>query len=139
MSEEEIERMERVRRIIAEANKLYSSLKRLRFEKIRIKKETEEVRRRLRILEIYTTNYPIPDGFVDEEERDDNKIIVGVEVRITNPHKKQLDQGIVRGFTTNGHTQIYTNDGTLMTRHLKNLRRVKRYQGLDFWDTLHEE
>ena len=60
----------------------------LRFEKITIKKEIEEVHRRLRILEIYTTNYPIPDGVVDEEERDDNSIIIGVEVRITNPNER---------------------------------------------------
>ena len=47
MSEEENERIERCRKIVAEANKLCSSLKRLRFEKIRIKKEIEEVHRRL--------------------------------------------------------------------------------------------
>ena len=116
--------MERGRRIIAEANKLYSSLKRLCFEKIRIKKETEEIHRRLRILRIYTTNYPIPHGFVREQERDDNSIIIGVEVLITNPNERQLDQGIVRGFTTNGHAQTYKNDGTFITRNLKNLRRA---------------
>ena len=103
MSEEENERMENGRVIIAEGNKLYASLNRLHFEKTRIEKETEEVCRRLRNLENYTTNHPIPDGFVDEEERDDNSIIIGVEVRITNPNERQLDQGIVRGFTANGH------------------------------------
>ena len=84
----------------------------------------------------YSTNDPIPDGLLDEEKRDDSKIIVGVEVRITNPHKKQLDQGIVRGFTRNGFAQIYTCDGMFIKRHPKNLRRVKPYHGRKYWDTL---
>ena len=78
----------------------------------------------------------MPDGLLDEEERDDNNIIIGVEVRIINPYKKQLDQGIVRGLLRNGFAQIYTNDGTFIKRHPKNLRRVKRYQGRNYWDAL---
>ena len=112
---------------------------RLRFEKIRIQKESKELHRRLKKLENYTANDPIPDELLNEEERDDNIIIVGAEVHITNSHKKQLDQGIVRGFTRNGFAQIYTNDGTFIKRHPKNLRRVKRYQGRKYWDTLTRE
>ena len=78
----------------------------------------------------------MPDGLLDEKERDDNNIMVGVEVLIINSHKKQLDQGIVRSFTINVFAQIYTNDGTFIKRHPKNLRRVKRYQGRKYWETL---
>ena len=132
MSEEENLRIERYNRVSAEIKKFHGSFYCSRFEKIKIQKETIEVRRRLLNLDNYTTNYPTPDGFLDEEERDDNSIIIGVEVPITNPHKRQLDQGIVRGLTKNGHAQIYTNDGTFISRHPKNLRRVKHYQGQKF-------
>ena len=76
------------------------------------------------------------DGLSDEEERDDNKIIVGVEVRIIKSNKNQLDQGIVSGFTSNGFAQIYTSDGTFIKRYPKNLGIVKQYQGRKYWDIL---
>ena len=119
-----------------ETNKLLGKIFCLNFEKSKIKKELKEVGLKLRELRNYSTNDPIPDGLLDEQERDDSKIIVGVEVRITNPHENQLDQGIVRGFTRNGFAQIYTCDGTFIKRHPKNLRRIKRYQGLKFGDPL---
>ena len=128
MSEEENERIGRYRRISAEINKLHGTLFRLRFEKIRIEKESREAHLKLRDLQNYRSNDPMPDELLDEEERDDNQIIIGVEVRITIPHKKQLDQGIVRGFTINGFAHIYTSDGTFIKRCPKNLRRAKRYQ-----------
>ena len=78
----------------------------------------------------------MPDELLDEEERDVSKIIVGVEVRITNPHKIQLDQGIVSGFTSNGFAQIYTSDGTFIKKYPKNLGIVKQYQGRKYWDIL---
>ena len=136
MNEEEIEKIKRYKKISKETDKLDGRLFRLLFEKNKIKKELKEVGLKLRELQNYSTNDPIPDGLLDEQERDDSKIIVGVEVRITNPHKNQLDQGIVRGFTRNGFAQIYTCDGTFIKRHPKNLRRIKRYQGLKFGDPL---
>jgi len=136
MNEEEIEKIKRYKKISKETDKLDGRLFRLLFEKNKIKKELKEVGLKLRELQNYSTNDPIPDGLLDEQERDDSKIIVGVEVRITNPHKNQLDHGIVRGFTSNGFAQIYTCDGTFIKRHPKNLRRIKRYQGLKFGDPL---
>ena len=136
MNEEEIEKIKRYKKVSKETNKLLGKIFCLNFEKSKIKKELKEVRLKLRELRNYSTNDPIPDGLLDEQERDDSKIIVGVEVRITNPHENQLDQGIVRGFTRNGFAQIYTCDGTFIKRHPKNLRRIKRYQGLKFGDPL---
>ena len=136
MNEEEIEKIKRYKKKSKEIDKLDGRLFRLLFEKNKIKKELKEVGLKLRELQNYSTNDPIPDGLLDEQERDDSKIIVGVEVRITNPHEKQLDHGIVRGFTSNGFAQIYTCDGTFIKRHPKNLRRIKRYQGLKFGDPL---
>ena len=106
------------------------------FRKEQNQKKLRKVGLKLRELRNYSINDPIPDGLLDEQERDDSKIIVGVEVRITNPHKNQLDHGIVRGFTSNGFVKIYTCDGTFIKRHPKNLRRIKRYQGLKFGDPL---
>ena len=136
MNEEEIEKIKRYKKKSKEIDKLDGRLFRLLFEKNKIKKELKEVRLKLLELQNYSTNDPIPDGLLDEQERDDSKIIVGVEVRITNPHKNQLDHGIVRGFTSNGFVKIYTCDGTFIKRHPKNLRRIKRYQGLKFGDPL---
>ena len=136
MNEEENERIERYNRISTEINKLQKTLLRIHFEKIRIERESKEVHLRLRNVQNYRINDPMANGLLDEVDQDDNKIIIGVEVRITNPHIKQLDQGIVKGFTSNGFAQIYTSDGTFIKRHLKNLRRVNRYQGRNYWDTL---
>ena len=97
MNEEEDAKMERARKVSKDTNKLLCKIFCLKFEKSKIKKELKEVRLKLRELRNYSTNDPIPDGLLDEQERDDSKIIVGVEVRITNPHENQLDQGIVRG------------------------------------------
>ena len=88
MSEEENERIERFIRKHAEINKLQRSQLRIDFEKIRIENESNETKLRIKKLLNYNTNNPIPDGLVDEEERDNNKIIIGVEVRIINPNKK---------------------------------------------------
>ena len=137
MNEEEIEKIKRYKKVSKETDRLTGKIFCLKFEKNKIKKELKEVRLKLRELRNYRTDDPIPDGLLDEQERDDSKIIVGVEVRITNPRKKQLDHGIVRGFTSNGFAQIYTCDGTLIKRHPKNLRRIKRYQGLKFGDPLY--
>ena len=92
MNEEENEKMER------ETNKLLGKIFCLKFEKSKIKKELKEVRLKLRELRTYSTNEPIPDGLFDGQERDDSKIIVGVEVRITNPHKKSTRPWNCEGF-----------------------------------------
>ena len=137
MNEEEIEKIKRYKKVSKETDRLTGKMFCLLFEKNKIKKELKEVRLKLRELRNYRTDDPIPDGLLDEQERDDSKIIVGVEVRITNPRKRQLDHGIVRGFTSNGFAKIYTCDGTFIKRHPKNLRRIKRYQGLKFGDPLY--
>ena len=88
MSEEENERMERGRRIVAEINKLQRSQLCIIFEKIRIENESNEIKLRIQNLLNYNINDPIPDGLMNEIRRDDNKIIICVEVRIINPNKK---------------------------------------------------
>ena len=106
MSEGEDERercrMERCRKISAEFNMLHGTLFRRNFEKIRIANEAKEAQNKLQSLYDYNDQDPIPDGLLEQEEQDDNNIIVGVEVRIGNLHVKQLNQGVVRGFTSNG-------------------------------------
>ena len=126
MSKREDER-ETFRRIGEEINKFHHTLIRLDFEKTKITNEITVTQDKLQILRDHIDQGNVSEKLLEQEEKDDTNITVGVEVRIRNPHGKQLDQGVVRSFTRDGLAQIHTSDGAIIRRLMKNLTSVKRH------------